>query len=106
MLSRGCANRLAIRCSFASPGACSRRPGRLRSRPAYAKACSNFATHCRHHCSIRQLRNDALQSAQVPISARSEEHTSELQSLMRISYAVFSLKQTTNKKDTHIYTLH
>src|SRR3546814_1686861 len=27
---------------------------------------------------------------------RSEEHTSELQSLMRISYAVFCLKQTTN----------
>src|SRR3546814_10363778 len=31
--------------------------------------------------------------------ARSEEHTSELQSLMRISYSVFSLKQT-----NHIYT--
>src|SRR3546814_10728972 len=34
--------------------------------------------------------------------SRSEEHTSELQSLMRISYAVFCLKQknnTTNKKD-------
>src|SRR3546814_8090998 len=29
---------------------------------------------------------------------RSEEHTSELQSLMRISYAVFCLKKTTNKK--------
>src|SRR3546814_8490983 len=27
---------------------------------------------------------------------RSEEHTSELQSLMRISYAVFSVKQKTN----------
>src|SRR3546814_4741542 len=27
---------------------------------------------------------------------RSEEHTSELQSLMRISYAVFCLKKTTN----------
>src|SRR3546814_10280048 len=27
-------------------------------------------------------------------SARSEEHTSELQSLMRISYAVFCLKKT------------
>src|SRR3546814_9124898 len=27
---------------------------------------------------------------------RSEEHTSELQSLMRISYAVFSLKKTKN----------
>src|SRR3546814_7125569 len=30
---------------------------------------------------------------------RSEEHTSELQSLMRISYAVFCLKKT-NKKTT------
>src|SRR3546814_2761191 len=29
---------------------------------------------------------------------RSEEHTSELQSLMRISYAVFCLKQTTNNQ--------
>src|SRR3546814_6048903 len=28
-------------------------------------------------------------------SARSDEHTSELQSLMRISYAVFCLKKTT-----------
>src|SRR3546814_10571792 len=29
---------------------------------------------------------------------RSEEHTSELQSLMRISYAVFCLKKQTQKK--------
>src|SRR3546814_10084028 len=29
----------------------------------------------------------------IPNNARSEEHTSELQSLMRISYAVFCLKQ-------------
>src|SRR3546814_4268252 len=29
---------------------------------------------------------------------RSEEHTSELQSLMRISYAVFCLKKKTNQK--------
>src|SRR3546814_5302207 len=29
---------------------------------------------------------------------RSEEHTSELQSLMRISYAVFCLKKTTTDK--------
>src|SRR3546814_2805173 len=34
----------------------------------------------------------------VQNSLRSEEHTSELQSLMRISYAVFCLKTTTNKK--------
>src|SRR3546814_4991015 len=33
---------------------------------------------------------------------RSEEHTSELQSLMRISYAVFCLKKKhTNKQDTN-----
>src|SRR3546814_3494006 len=31
--------------------------------------------------------------------ARSEEHTSELQSLMRISYAVFCLKKKKKKKD-------
>src|SRR3546814_5694290 len=31
---------------------------------------------------------------------RSEEHTSELQSLMRISYAVFCLKKTTYKPHT------
>src|SRR3546814_9783661 len=37
---------------------------------------------------------------------RSEEHTSELQSLMRISYAVFCLKQQkkTHKKK-HLYNL-
>src|SRR3546814_6341702 len=31
----------------------------------------------------------------VPLAQRSEEHTSELQSLMRISYAVFCLKKKT-----------
>src|SRR3546814_8690246 len=34
------------------------------------------------------------------VQARSEEHTSELQSLMRISYAVFCLKKK-SKHDTH-----
>src|SRR3546814_4074386 len=34
----------------------------------------------------------------LPLAIRSEEHTSELQSLMRISYAVFCLKK---KKQTH-----
>src|SRR3546814_5860542 len=35
---------------------------------------------------------------------RSEEHTSELQSLMRISYAVFCLKK--KKKHTHVTLLY
>src|SRR3546814_2046238 len=36
---------------------------------------------------------------EAEISGRSEEHTSELQSLMRISYAVFCLKK--KKNSTH-----
>src|SRR3546814_3112142 len=47
---------------------------------------------------------DQAQCAQEA-RARSEEHTSELQSLMRISYAVFCLKkkktQTTTRTQTH-----
>src|SRR3546814_2024854 len=35
---------------------------------------------------------------------RSEEHTSELQSLMRISYAVFCLQKKINTKDTIVST--
>src|SRR3546814_2030550 len=37
------------------------------------------------------------------IAARSEEHTSELQSLMRISYAVFCLKKKNNKTINNSY---
>src|SRR3546814_5350642 len=36
---------------------------------------------------------------------RSEEHTSELQSLMRISYAVFCLKKKKKSTSTHITTI-
>src|SRR3546814_9682283 len=35
---------------------------------------------------------------------RSEEHTSELQSLMRISYAVFCLKTNNSSKEFHTAT--
>src|SRR3546814_17856399 len=34
-----------------------------------------------------------IELVELPAMARSEEHTSELQSLMRISYAVFCLKK-------------
>src|SRR3546814_1382702 len=43
---------------------------------------------------------DQLQPGAVGQAHRSEEHTSELQSLMRISYAVFCLKK--KKKNTKI----
>src|SRR3546814_1727097 len=35
-------------------------------------------------------------TSSVSVTSRSEEHTSELQSLMRISYDVFCLKKNTN----------
>src|SRR3546814_9001098 len=46
---------------------------------------------------IDQNVRDVLHVAHFMRAARSEEHTSELQSLMRISYAVFCLK----KKNKH-----
>src|SRR3546814_10894283 len=60
----------------------------------------------------------AVASTPPPLLGRSEEHTSELQSLMRISYAVFCLKKKkisrstssyhhiSNNKNTQLYTDH
>src|SRR3546814_2299835 len=46
-------------------------------------------------------------SSPCNVAGRSEEHTSELQSLMRISYAVFCLKKKkTKKKDNNISTIN
>src|SRR3546814_3840229 len=58
---------------------------------------------CRSSLSVRDNRDAScptrpLSSPLRPIAHRSEEHTSELQSLMRISYAVFCLKKKNNKK--------
>src|SRR3546814_1496676 len=44
-----------------------------------------------------------LPHARLDTDGRSEEHTSELQSLMRISYAVFCLKKKKKKKQTKCY---
>src|SRR3546814_6362577 len=49
---------------------------------------------------LMKARDSFNAAVQAKVTRRSEEHTSELQSLMRISYAVFCLKKTksTNKK--------
>src|SRR3546814_4151761 len=57
--------------------------------------------HGRHNAMRPKARqiggiND-LPMFDTPAPVRSEEHTSELQSLMRISYAVFCLKKKKNK---------
>src|SRR3546814_8756076 len=45
---------------------------------------------------VRAGQSRSSLPAAVRRTGRSEEHTSELQSLMRISYAVFCLKKTKN----------
>src|SRR3546814_2792732 len=45
-----------------------------------------------------KIRVNAISAGPIKTLARSEEHTSELQSLMRISYAVFCLKKQKNKR--------
>src|SRR3546814_1853754 len=67
--------------------------------PADAVRRTDRVDLCRHQRLSRQCRDHgrlALRSGDDRLS-RSEEHTSELQSLMRISYAVFCLK----KKNKH-----
>src|SRR3546814_7994983 len=49
---------------------------------------------------VAAARTSAVTLVAERIARRSEEHTSELQSLMRISYAVFCLKKKTNHKES------
>src|SRR3546814_6576775 len=49
-----------------------------------------------------RLRRAAPRLMETPMDTRSEEHTSELQSLMRISYAVFCLKKKKNQNNITI----
>src|SRR3546814_6594900 len=52
----------------------------------------------------RRLGNVGVYVSNASRRRRSEEHTSELQSLMRISYAVFCLKKKNNKlKQQHTH---
>src|SRR3546814_3416715 len=50
---------------------------------------------------LHQPHRPRRRSDGLAIEGRSEEHTSELQSLMRISYAVFCLKKKKDKTKQH-----
>src|SRR3546814_1327931 len=105
---RGPRARLRKRGVFASP-----RWSPPRSQPT-AKACQESRP-----AAIRTVRDRSHGAARPRTSAdgcarrdarvrqaRSEEHTSELQSLMRISYAVFCWKKKKNITKTHKKILH
>src|SRR3546814_3149325 len=52
-----------------------------------------FPEYAESEVAFTRADADALGVLHGTVEARSEEHTSELQSLMRISYAVFCLKK-------------
>src|SRR3546814_5548623 len=54
--------------------------------------------------SARNRASGALPESSDTTHARSEEHTSELQSLMRISYAVFCLKKKKHTQNAQRHT--
>src|SRR3546814_4792501 len=69
----------------------------IRSKSHFARKCCAYAAHRSGGRAGPQPRSGGVASfaraaAASPRGSRSEEHTSELQSLMRISYAVFCLK--------------
>src|SRR3546814_4762800 len=56
-----------------------------------------------HHLDQHRLRaRHRLVTHEIQDRLRSEEHTSELQSLMRISYAVFCLKKKKQKLNNNV----
>src|SRR3546814_6278263 len=62
------------------------------------RLCAGHLSQGRRHCRIGRLPLDHRRDRHVGL--RSEEHTSELQSLMRISYAVFCLKKKKSTQNT------
>src|SRR3546814_9583756 len=62
-------------------------------------------TQNRQDLAALQFEVEAAHSSGVTEAFRSEEHTSELQSLMRISYAVFCLKKKTSKATRNYTTM-
>src|SRR3546814_2255088 len=65
------------------------------------KWCSGYRWCCwRHRCGMKTCTR---LTCWWPAWRRSEEHTSELQSLMRISYAVFCLKKTKYHTNKHTH---
>src|SRR3546814_4770410 len=76
----------------AGPGGCDHQPVKLRSGKGAARRTLE------RHLQRFAAASIGREAAKAPTIPRSEEHTSELQSLMRISYAVFCLKKKNKKQ--------
>src|SRR3546814_10164294 len=82
-----------------------------RGRAYSARSTARRAAHAAHRYPRHQRsradggRGDAAGGNRSGRCNRSEEHTSELQSLMRISYAVFCLKNKTEEKPSDSISL-
>src|SRR3546814_10200154 len=89
--------RSPVRCSplWKRPTRTKRRRGARGARPSFkdavARLADALAATVKAQGKLAQARNRLEAAARR--TDRSEEHTSELQSLMRISYAVFCLKK-------------
>src|SRR3546814_2123369 len=80
------------------PAACA---GGCQSRRLAKPPLASLPQECHSGCQGTRWRRRPVFSITGDMADRSEEHTSELQSLMRISYAVFCLKKKTN----HVHNL-
>src|SRR3546814_6017934 len=94
---------------FRSPAGCAVIPREPRKPLLCCQAPAGCAVNRLRPVDRHRGRNGAgsEQSSRRTTMARSEEHTSELQSLMRTSYAVFCLKKKKNyKTQYHIYLMY
>src|SRR3546814_2767229 len=82
---------------FRSPGADARRGSRARGRRLEGGASTGDRPRARRRAGGRRAQGWRSGGSGGRRADRSEEHTSELQSLMRISYAVFCLKKKKKK---------
>src|SRR3546814_2736412 len=84
---------------------CARRVGVAKFVYAASSSCYGLTdTPTRADHPIRPKYPYALSKYQGEQACRSEEHTSELQSLMRISYAVFCLKKKITQQSFYYLT--
>src|SRR3546814_1624617 len=108
---RGCGFRQAVAracCAGAAPSDASARHGdrSLHRAPTWPRSGVHVCWQwppalCRTAVDEPARRSTAVRASRVRLP-RSEEHTSELQSLMRTSYAVFCLKKKIVKENTKL----